>query len=129
MNKPLVYGEIIFDPTPADLSGAKVYIRLEDTSLADGPSRIVSEQVLTDVPARATAKGSLPFTLCGEQPDSKTSYSVSVHIDMQGNGKISHGDYINTESYPVLTYGYPNRITMRVRRVTGISDNIRTFEP
>ncbi len=117
MNKPLVHGEIVFDPAPADLSGVKVYIRLEDTSLADGPSRVVSEQVLTDVPARVVAKGSLPFTLYGEQADPRTRYSVSVHVDMQSNGRISHGDYINTESYPVLTYGYPNRITLRVRRV------------
>jgi uncharacterized lipoprotein YbaY len=117
MNKPLVYGETVFDPVPTDLSGAKVYIRLEDTSLANGPSGVVSEQVLTDVPLQVTAKGSLPFTLYSEQPDPRIRYSVSVHVDMQGNGRISHGDYINTESYPVLTYGYPNRITLRVRRV------------
>ncbi len=117
MDQPLVHGEIVFEPTPSNLSGAKIYVRLEDTSLADAPSRVVSERVLTDLSARLTEKDSIPFVLYGQQPDPRASYSVSVHVDVRGRGKVSPGDYINTESCPVLTFGYPDRVTLRVRQV------------
>jgi uncharacterized lipoprotein YbaY len=117
MEEPLVRGKIVFDPEPEDLSRAKIYIRLADTSLADAPSRVVSEQVLMELPPAGTAKGHLSFALHGALPDPRASYSVSVHVDMQNDGKISQGDYINMQSYPVLTYGYPDRITLLVRRV------------
>lgn len=117
MEEPLVRGKIVFDPVPEDLSGATVYVRLEDTSLADAPSRVVAEQVLTHVPARVTTNDTVPFTLYGQQPDPRANYSVSVHVDMHSSGKIRQGDYINTESYPVLTFGYPACISVRVRQV------------
>jgi uncharacterized lipoprotein YbaY len=118
MEEPLVRGKIVFDPVPEDLSEATVYVRLEDTSLADAPSRVVAEQVLTHVPTRVTTEGTVPFALYGQQPDPRVNYSVSVHVDTHGSGRtIRQGDYINTESYPVLTFGYPTCISMRVQRV------------
>jgi hypothetical protein len=30
---------------------------------------------------------------------------------------VSRGDYISMESYPVLTFGYPKQVSVRVREV------------
>jgi uncharacterized lipoprotein YbaY len=115
---PLISGKVVFDPMPEDFSEAVIYVRLEDTSLADAPSRVVAEHVLTDVPARVTADGAIPFTLYVQQPDPRANYSVSVHVSMHGKGKtIRQGDYMNTESHPVLTFGYPANVLVRVQRV------------
>jgi uncharacterized lipoprotein YbaY len=113
-----VSGEIVFGlPTPEDLSEAIAYVRLEDTSLADAPSRVVSEQRLTRLQEQLTTAGTVPFNLHAPRPDPKSSYSVSVHVDLDRDGKVSRGDYINTESYPVLTFGHASRASIRVRRV------------
>jgi uncharacterized lipoprotein YbaY len=118
MEGSLISGKIVFDTMPENFSEAEIYVRLEDTSLADAPSRVVAEQVLTDVPARVTAEGAIPFTLYIQQSDPRANYSVSVHVSMHGKGKtIRHGDYTNTASHPVLTFGYPARVLVRVQRV------------
>jgi uncharacterized lipoprotein YbaY len=113
-----VSGEIVFGlPVPEDLSKAIVYVRLEDTSLADVPSRVVSEQRLMRLPERLTSTGTVPFNLHAWRPDPKSTYSVSVHVDVDRDGKVSRGDYINTESYPVLTFGHTGRASIRVQQV------------
>ena len=110
MGELLVCGEIVFDSPPGSLSGATIWIRLEDTSLADAPAEVVSERVLTDLPARLAVDERIPFSLCGPEPDPTASYSLNVHVDLQGQGKINPGDYINMASYPVLTFGYPDYV-------------------
>ncbi len=118
MAQSSVSGEIEDDlPVPEDLSKAMAYVSLEDTSLADAPSRVVSEQRLMRLPERLTTAGTVPFKLHARWPDPNSTYSVSVHVDVDGDGKVSRGDYINTESYPVLTFGHASRASIRVRQV------------
>ena len=45
------------------------------------------------------------------------SDNIRVHIDVDRDGRVSRGDYITMESYPVLTWGHPDRVTVRVREV------------
>ena len=46
-------------------------------------------------------------------------YAVSVHIDVDNNGKINSGDFISMESYLVITDGYPkDNVIVHVRQVT-----------
>ena len=47
----------------------------------------------------------------------KQGTPLEVHVDVDNDGKISVGDYINMESYPVLTYGNPNYISVKVKNV------------
>ncbi len=114
---PLVEGEIIFDERISPFSGATVYLRLEDVSLLDAPSRVISEEVIKNVSYRGDAQNRLRFTLEGEIPDQKAHYAVRVHVDLDGDGKVSSGDYITMESYPVLTFGHPNHVSVRIREV------------
>ena len=57
------------------------------------------------------------LALEGTIPDERARYAVRVHVDIDGDGQVSRGDYLNMESYPVLTYGHPSRVTVRVQEV------------
>jgi uncharacterized lipoprotein YbaY len=116
--KPLVSGEILLGSDVRSFSGATVYVRLEDVSHADAAATLVAEQVLRGVSHRARRAERLAFQLPGKSPGGQASYSLRVHVDVDGDGQISPGDYITMESYPVLTHGYPSSVSVRVHRVT-----------
>jgi hypothetical protein len=59
----------------------------------------------------------IPFKLYGKIKNRQAGYAISVHVDIDGDGEIGIGDYISMERYPVLTYGYPNHVTVRVKRI------------
>ena len=113
----LVHGEVVFDETAQPFSGATVYVRLEDVSREDAPAQIMAEQILRDVSHTAGSATQLQFAIEGTIPDERARYAVRVHVDIDGDGQISGGDYISMESYPVLTYGHPSRVTVRVQEV------------
>lgn len=113
----LLEGEIEFEETGASFSGAIAYIRLEDASQADSASSIIAEQVIQNISHRTGSKDKLQISLRGQIPNERASYIISVHIDVDGDRQISRGDYINMESYPVLTFGHPNQVSVRVRQV------------
>lgn len=117
MSKSVVKGEITFAGKPELPASAKMYVRLRNTSLADAASMVVAEQVIEHV-ARFLSKGEkVAFVLEPGSVDERASYIVSVWVDVDGDGKISKGDYISMQSYPVLTYGYPNEVTIEVKEV------------
>jgi uncharacterized lipoprotein YbaY len=116
-NASLVQGEIVIDETGNSFSGATVHVRLEDTSRADAPARIVAEQVLEDVSHTAGAETRLPFALEATSVDEKSRYTVRAHVDVDGDGKVSRGDFLSMESYPVLTFGFPNNVSVQVKEL------------
>ena len=116
-SEPLVSGEIILGEEVQPFSSGTVYVRLEDVSRVDALSKTVAEQVLHNVSHQAGHRSQLSIELRGTTLDEQASYAVRVHVDVDGDGQVSRGDYINIESYPVLTFGYPNRVTVRVREV------------
>lgn len=112
----MLSGKIFFQDARS-FTGATVYIRLEDVSCVDAPSEVISEQVIHDVSHSAGSQQSLDFNVYGSIPDNKAMYIISVHVDVDNDGYVSQGDYLSMESYPVLTYGYPNIVTIWVREV------------
>jgi uncharacterized lipoprotein YbaY len=114
---PLVQGEILLWEAERCFTGATVHVRLEDVSYADAPSRVVAQQVIPDVSHESGTKHTLRFALYGDVPDEKGSYIVTVHVDLCGQGRVTRGDYLSVESYPVLTHGWPNQISIRLREV------------
>ena len=117
VDSSLVHGEVVFDETGRSFSGATVYVRLEDVSRADAPARIVAEQILHDIAHTAGTATQLQFALEGAVPDERARYAVRVHVDVDGDGQVSRGDFLSMESYPVLTYGDPNNVTVRVQEL------------
>lgn len=123
---PLIKGKISFDQKNVkSFSGATIYIRLEDVTMQDAPSKLISQHVIenvsyngSNVPGHHQKK--IKFTLFGHVVvDLRRSYSIRVHIDVDNNGKINSGDFITMESYPVITYGYPkDNISVHVTKVS-----------
>ena len=114
---PLVKGEIFLEDAQRSFTGATVHVRLEDVSYADAPSRVVTEQMIRDVSHESGTENILNFTLYGDAPDEKGRYIVTVHVDLHGQGRVTRGDYLSMESYPVLTHGRPSQVSVRVREV------------
>ena len=113
----LVRGRILFDKDVGPFTSATVYVRLENVSRADAAAVCVAEQVHREVSHAAGEEKTLPFELHVDAVNERAEYSVRVHVDVDGDGAISTGDYISPESYPVLTYGRPNEIDVRLERI------------
>ena len=118
MSNLLLTGAIVIPEKESLPGNAVAYVHLLDTSLADAPSTIVSEQVIENVARAIDQNRRIQFTLYGQIEDLKANYSVSVHIDLDNDGRISLGDYVNVQSYPVITYGYPKHIEVKTVKVT-----------
>jgi putative lipoprotein len=114
-NECLARGSVTIDADPSGLREAKVYVRLEDTSRADASSRIVAEQTLSG--ADLGAGTPLQFELRGALPDRVSQCNLRVHVDVDGDGQVSPGDYVSTESYPVTRSTAQQVLQVRVRRV------------
>jgi hypothetical protein len=114
---PLVKGEISCDEEIPQFAGATMYVRLEKIIAADVAAEVVAEYIERDVAFNPKSKNVLSFTITGEAPDPRASYAVRVHIDIDKDREVSQGDLISTQSYPVITFGYPKQVSIIVRQV------------
>jgi uncharacterized lipoprotein YbaY len=114
---PLVKGAIIFNEYAKSFSGATIYVCLEDVSLQDAPSKLISQQIIRDVFYDSTNREKIEFAIYGDIPDVRARHSINVHVDVDNNGRISEGDFITMQSYPVLTYSYPDNLSVNVKEV------------
>jgi hypothetical protein len=114
---PEVTGTLVLDPHAPPFNGATVYVRLEDVSFADAPARVLAEEVRRDVVCDPRKGGGIRFSLSSTQIDPHVHYAVRAHVDLDGDGSISVGDYINMQSCPVLTFGHPAHVKIPVQRV------------
>lgn len=117
MSKAVVKGEIVFSAKPNLPVSAKAYVRLLNTSLADAPSTTVAEQVIDHVAGFLSKGKKVAFVLEADSINERDTYTVSVLVDIDGDGKISQGDYISMQSYPVLTFGSPSEVTIEVKQI------------
>ena len=118
MNRgPLVKGKITFKEGAAPFAGATMYVRLENITVADAASEVVADYVERDVTFDPRTCRDISFAIAGNPPDPRASYAVSVHIDIDGDGEVSKGDFINMQSYPVITFGHPREVSILVRQV------------
>ena len=100
-NAEIIEGEIIFREIRSSFSDITVYILLEEVSRADAPSNEISRVVLPGISMDKDDLHPIPFRISHSPLEKHERYAISVLIDIDGDGKISLGDYITTESYPV----------------------------
>jgi uncharacterized lipoprotein YbaY len=93
------------------------YIIKSDVSSLDAPSRIIVKQVIPGISHEIGTENRVKFALETEKLNERASYSIRVHVSFNEDEQINCGDYINTENYPVLTFGYPNHVSVRVQKV------------
>jgi uncharacterized lipoprotein YbaY len=115
---PLVKGEITFEEAAPPFAGATMYVRLENVIAADIASEAVADYVKRNVAFDPKTSSDLSFAIAGNPPDPRANYAVRVHIDVDGDGKVSEGDFISMQSYPVLTLGHRREVSILVRQVT-----------
>lgn len=96
-----VRGRISFEPGAPGFEDATVRVRLEDTTVADAPARIVSEATLSGV-ALPSAGGTIPFLVPAGTAEAGRRYNLRVHVDRAGDGEVAEGDFVTTQSYPVV---------------------------
>lgn len=114
----VVKGIIVFDEYVKPFSGSTVHICLEEVSLQDAPSRRIAEQVIRNVSYNKIDIKKIEFVIHGQVAlDVHATYSIRVHGDVDNDGKISKGDLITVQSYPVLTHGYPDNILITLKEV------------
>ncbi|NEC90443.1 hypothetical protein [Streptomyces sp. SID12501] len=89
-------------PTGASLgSTTRVHLTVEDVSLSDAPAPTVLHRAfaLSD-PTSGPYETDLTF------PSPRAHYTIRVHIDVSGDGRITPGDYVSTARH-TLTPGRP----------------------
>lgn len=111
----LVSGHVLFDADAPPLSNATVYVRLEDVSRSDIQARFVAEQVMRGISLQPSSP--LQFEMRGDVGGEARQLNVRVHIDVDGDGQISPGDYISMQSYPVVLSTDAPHVQVHVHRV------------
>jgi uncharacterized lipoprotein YbaY len=112
-----IEGEIILD-NGNNVTRSTTYIRIEDMSRADAPSKNLAERILRNSTfIQKLDKYVLPFNISLPFFEKNKMYSISVHVDANENGKIDKGDYINMENYPVPLQGFNDKVEIKVRRI------------
>ena len=92
--------------------GTPLRVEVRDTSQADAAAVRVASHT-TKVPA-AGGPVTVSFNL-ERVPDGST---VWAHADVDGDGRVSSGDFITMESYPVQRSGAEQRTTISIRKVS-----------
>lgn len=113
----LVKGKITFEDGAPPFTGATMYVRLERITAADIASEVVADYVQRDVAFDPKTPSVLSFAIACNPPDPRDSYAVRVHIDIDGDGEVSKGDFVSMQSYPVITFGHPTEVSILVRQV------------
>jgi hypothetical protein len=112
-----VTGKILLDGWGGEPGPATVYVRLLDTSRIDAAARKVAEVVLYDVQLDRVQDDGIEFCLMVGDLDPRAQYEIGVLVDLDGDGRKSKGDYLNMQSYPVITRGHPNQVEVQARRI------------
>ena len=113
----IVEVEVVCRQPERPREGSPVRVEVRDTARADALAPLLAEArsevgpgaspelatVAVDVPAASLARTSRP--------------TVFVHVDVNGDGAISAGDYITTGSHPVAPADGEARVQATVERI------------
>jgi len=111
----LIVGEIEFPSDNDAFSDATLNVTIQDVREADAPSQVLCKEVRRNVSRVQGGGESLRFAIECEGIPENLFVTVNVLVDLDGDGRISKGDYVNTESYPVQFF--PREMRIRVQRV------------
>lgn len=93
--------------------GSQLTVEIRDTSYADAPAVSLHRAQKPIAKKGRTNSISIPIKL-QSVPGGTT---VWAHVDVDGDGRVSKGDFVTTESYPV-TAAPSQKQTIRVKKVT-----------
>jgi uncharacterized lipoprotein YbaY len=114
----LIKGEVKFEDHAVSFSNATMHVYLENVSAADASSEVVGYYERKNVSYPDNKSKTLSFEITGKELNERESYTIRVHIDIKSSGRVSKGDFISMQSYPVATFGHPRLISVLVKQVT-----------
>lgn len=100
-------------PEPGLEQSYRAHILVEDISLADAAAVPVGEY---DGELTPTTTQTVQVPVSSLDPTA--SYSVRVHVDSTGTGTVTTGDYLSTQSHPVLTHGHGDEVTVPLQQLS-----------
>jgi uncharacterized lipoprotein YbaY len=118
ISSPLVRCVVVLDEAAGSFGAATLFVRLDDVTLADRPSTPLAQAQIDQVAHRQGSQSRWVVQLGGAAAQPQHRYSIWAHLDIDGDGQVSRGDYITMQSYPVLTFGCPAEATVHLRLVT-----------
>lgn len=92
---------------------ARLVVRVLDVGRADAASEVIAEHVIED----ATLSSDIPFEVAVPVSAVGPSWILQVHVDLAGTGTFSPGDYLTTQSYPVLPPGPDQDLDVKLTRI------------
>jgi uncharacterized lipoprotein YbaY len=113
-----VTGTIVFSATVSAGPSATIHVRIEDASHADTPATTLARATLEAVTVPPPAGERVTFAVPVEAYDPRRRYTLRVHIDRDGDGRVSAGDLVSTDHLPVLTAGAGTEVTVPVSLVS-----------
>jgi heat shock protein HslJ/uncharacterized lipoprotein YbaY len=109
-----VTGTIVFPDDVTAGPPATVHVRIEDVSRADAPATVLAEVTLEAVDVPPAAGEAVTFAIPVDTYDPRLRYAVRVHVDRDGDGRVSSGDLVSTTHVPVLTHDGGTEVTVPV---------------
>jgi hypothetical protein len=91
--------------------GAPIVVQVLDTTYADAPARVVHEASSRVAPGEAALLHSVELPVAAPTPG---RWTVRAHVDVDGDGAVSPGDFVTTAAYPLLG---EERLRVVVRKV------------
>jgi hypothetical protein len=113
----LVTGRIRLKGWQGEPGPATVYVCLLDTSRADVPALTVSTLTFKEVALDAMEQDGTDFVMDIAEVNPHAYYTISVLVDLNGDGQSSRGDYQSMQAYPVLTHGHGNQVEVYAKRI------------
>jgi uncharacterized lipoprotein YbaY len=103
---------VVVIPADSPSTTALMVLELRDTSYADGPAPMIASNRLPNI---AVAPGlQYPFEFSAPNMSPSSALSIRCHVDISGDGAVSKGDLLSTESIPVPPIGDVDGLTVRV---------------
>lgn len=112
----LLRGRVVLPAGAEPFAGAVVTVAVEDVTYADAPARVLARRVMEGVSWEGEAAG-IAFELRVPKLEERSRYALRVHVDVDGDGKVSLGDYLNMERVRVEPGAGRGEIEAPVRRV------------
>lgn len=108
---------ILLGPEVPFFADATLRVRVLDVGRQGAGAGITGESILTNLQYQPGSASELNVPVDCADINPGAHYAASAHLDLKADGQVSSGDWITTESYPVITHGYPLQSELRLHIV------------
>jgi hypothetical protein len=89
--------EVVAEGTDRPPAGTPLVVQVLDTTYADAPASVVVEASTRVGPDEGEKLQTVELVFA---PTTQADYRIRAHVDVDGDGVVSRGDYVTTAAYP-----------------------------